>query len=185
MSPVSRRPVVSVMGSGVDPCEPRAAELGGLLAELGVHLLTGGGAGVMASVSRAFFESPRRRGSVIGILPCEPGDPLCRAKAGYPNEWVEIPIATHLPLSGPRGTELLSRNHINVLSSNAVVALPGGPGTRSEVALALKYRRPVVAYLKDRSELPGLPETVTAARTLGEIERFLRNNLDGLETGPA
>lgn len=180
---MSRRPVVGVMGSGVDRCEPRAAGLGSVLAQLGVHLLTGGGAGVMESVSRAFHETPGRQGSVIGVLPCEPDDPLCRTKAGYPNEWVEIPIATHLPLSGLRGAEPLSRNHINVLSSNVVVALPGGPGTASEVALAVKYRRPVVAYLKDRSELPGLPDTVTVTKTLGEVESFLRNNLDWLNPG--
>ena len=173
-----RRPIVGVMGSGVDPCEPQAAGLGRMLAGLGVNLLTGGGAGVMASVSRAFFETSGRRGSVIGILPCEPDDPLCRAKAGYPNEWVEIPIATHLPLSGNRGAEPLSRNHINVLSLDAVVALPGGPGTRSEVELALKYRRPVVAYLEDRSELLGLPESVAVAGGLSEIEKFLRGTLD-------
>ena len=166
------------MGSGADPCEPRAGGLGRMLAGLGVHLLTGGGGGVMASVSRAFFETEGRGGRVIGILPCEPDDPLCRAQAGYPNEWVEIPIATHLPLSGPRGTDPLSRNHINILSSDAVIALPGGPGTRSEVALAVKYRRPVVAYLKDPSELPGLPEAVTIASSLPEIERFLRGGVD-------
>ena len=32
-----------------------------------------------------------------------------------------------------------SRNHIIVLSADHVVALPGGPGTRSEVELALDY----------------------------------------------
>ncbi len=182
---MSHRPVAGVMGSGVDPCEPRAAGLGNMLAQLGVHLLTGGGGGVMASVSRAFFETPGRGGSVIGILPCQPDDPLCRAKAGYPNEWVEISIATHLPLSGPRGTELLSRNHINILSSNAVIALPGGPGTVSEVALALRYHRPVVAYLTDRSELLGLSDSVAVASTLPEIERFLRASLDWLENSLA
>ena len=181
---MSRRPLVGVMGSGVDPCQPRAAALGRMLARLGVHLLTGGGGGVMASVSRAFFETEGRGGRVIGILPCEPDDPLCRAKAGYPNEWVEIPIATHLPLSGPRGTDPLSRNHINILSSDAVIALPGGPGTRSEVALAVKYHRPVVAYLDNRSELPGLPEAVTIASSLPEIERFLRGGLDWLGNRP-
>ncbi len=179
--PTSRRPIVGVMGSGVDPFDSRAAGLGSLLADLGVHLLTGGGAGVMASVSRAFFETPGRRGSVIGILPCAPDDLLCRTRAGYPNEWVEIPIATHLPLSGPHGMESLSRNHINVLSSDVVIALPGGPGTASEVALAVKYRRPVAAYLEDRSELPGLPETVTVTITLEEVESFLRDRLDQLQ----
>ena len=30
----------------------------------------------------------------------------------------------------------MSRNHVNVLSSDVVVALPGGPGTLSELRLA-------------------------------------------------
>jgi predicted Rossmann-fold nucleotide-binding protein len=37
-----------------------------------------------------------------------------------------------------------ARNAINVLASHAVIALPGGPGTVSEVALALKAGRSVV-----------------------------------------
>ena len=37
-----------------------------------------------------------------------------------------------------------ARNCINVLSSHVVVACPGGSGTISEVALALKSSRPVV-----------------------------------------
>lgn len=43
---------------------------------------------------------------------------------------------THLPLSGPFGTEDRSRNHISILSSDVVVALPGGDGTSSELQLA-------------------------------------------------
>ena len=37
-----------------------------------------------------------------------------------------------------------ARNCINVLSSNVVVACPGGAGTISEIALALKSSRPVI-----------------------------------------
>jgi predicted Rossmann-fold nucleotide-binding protein len=37
-----------------------------------------------------------------------------------------------------------ARNCINVLSSNVVVACPGGAGTISEIALALKSGRPVI-----------------------------------------
>jgi hypothetical protein len=38
-----------------------------------------------------------------------------------------------------------ARNAINVLSSDVVIALPGGAGTLSEVALALKAGKTVVA----------------------------------------
>ena len=37
-----------------------------------------------------------------------------------------------------------ARNCINVLSSDVVVACPGGTGTISEIALALKYGKPVI-----------------------------------------
>jgi Predicted Rossmann fold nucleotide-binding protein len=37
-----------------------------------------------------------------------------------------------------------ARNVINVLSSDAVIALPGGAGTLSEVAHALKAGKPVI-----------------------------------------
>ena len=37
-----------------------------------------------------------------------------------------------------------ARNLINVLSSDVVIACPGGAGTLSEVALALKNGRPVI-----------------------------------------
>ena len=38
-----------------------------------------------------------------------------------------------------------ARNAVNVLASHVVIALPGGAGTISEVALALKSGRSVVA----------------------------------------
>jgi predicted Rossmann-fold nucleotide-binding protein len=37
-----------------------------------------------------------------------------------------------------------ARNCINVLSSHVVVACPGGAGTLSEIALALKYGKKVI-----------------------------------------
>ena len=155
----------------------RTSDLGRWLARMGVHLLTGGGKGVMASISRAFSEIPDRKGLVIGVLPCQPDDPFSRPKEGYPNPWVEIPIATHLPLSGNQGAEPLSRNHINILSSDVVIALPGGPGTLSEVMLAEQYKRPVVAYLQDRTELPGLSPTVLIVNTLEAVQEFVRKHL--------
>ncbi len=160
------------MGSGSQPHEDRARQLGPLLAELGVDLLTGGGGGVMESVSRAFAEHPGREGVVLGVLPAEPGDELCRPRHGYPNRWVEIAIATHLPFSGMSGQEPLSRNHINVLSSAAIIVLPGGSGTASEAKLALRYEKPILAFL-DRAEMPQLPAAISATVALDEVRAFL------------
>jgi predicted Rossmann-fold nucleotide-binding protein len=65
---------------------------------------------------------------------------------GYPNEWVELAIDTHLPDSGTEGTLASRRNRITVLSADAIVALPGREGTESEVWLATQYGVPIVAY---------------------------------------
>lgn len=172
-----RRPIVGVMGSGKNAHENRAAPLGRWLAGAGVHLLTGGGEGVMAAVSRAFHETPERAGAVVGVLPgdAQSGHPF----TGYPNRWVELAIRTHLPLSGARGTEALSRNHVNVLTADVVVALPGGQGTASEVVLAMRYRRPVIAFVASRDEIPGLPTSVPVASTLEEVARFVTGALAG------
>ena len=129
----------------------------------------------MEAVSRAFFEVPDRRGRVIGILPgsTDAGVP----RRDYPNPWVEIPISTHLPLSGELGTDPLSRNHINVLSSTVLVALPGGAGTASEVALALRYHRPVIAYLDDPSQIDGLPAEAVVESDFAAVQAFVRGHI--------
>jgi uncharacterized protein (TIGR00725 family) len=173
----SRLPIVGVMGSGVEAHADRALPLGAWLAREGVHLLTGGGGGVMEAVSRAFFEVQDRVGRVIGVLPGSVRDVSGPRAPGYPNPWVEIPIVTHLPLSGIRGTEPLSRNHINVLSSRVIVALPGGPGTSSEVRLALRYGRPLVAWLESRREMADLDPEAPVRSTLREVQGFVRARL--------
>lgn len=180
MTPVEPRadrlPIVGVMGSGSEAHDSKARPLGRWLAQAGVHLLTGGGGGVMSSVSRAFYETEDRRGVVIGILPHG-------APGGYPNRWVEIPIATHLPLSGERGTEPMSRNHVNVLSSDAIVALPGSAGTSSEVRLAITYGRPVVAFLDSAAQIPGLPDSVPICSSLEGVRSFVEAHLGGDRRG--
>ena len=173
----NRRPIVGIMGSGEVEWAERTTALGRWLARKGFHLVTGGGQGVMASISRAFFEVPERKGTVIGVLPCKVDDPTCQPKEGYPNSWVEIPIVTHLPLSGSQGTDPLSRNHINILSSDVIIALPGGAGTLSEVRLAQKYKRPLVAYLHHMNELPGLPSTVPMVNTLEGVQEFVKKHI--------
>jgi len=168
-------PVVGVMGSGRHEHTAKSEAVGRWLATLPVHLLTGAGKGVMTAVSRAFSAVPSRAGLVVGIVPC--GDDPAVSRPGYPNPFVELAILTHLPLSGASGTNPLSRNHINVLSSNVLIALPGGRGTSSEVALALRYGRPVAAFIDERSDIPKLPDEVPIHGTLAELQSFVRRSL--------
>lgn len=176
---ITRLPIVGVMGSGSKPYRERALRLGTWLAQQDVHLLTGGGGGVMAAVSRAFSETEGRRGLVVGILPCrEEGSVL--PKSGYPNPWVEIPIFTHLPFSGTKGKEPLSRNHINVLSSDVVIALPGSAGTANEVTLALSYQRPVICYIESRREIPGLPAEIHIGSSFEAVKEFVSAKINAI-----
>jgi uncharacterized protein (TIGR00725 family) len=145
------------------------------IAQLDAVLLTGGGPGVMASVSR-FYKRFKPDGLVIGILPCVTAG-ASEPRFGYPNQWVDIAIQTHLPLSGTQGTSPMSRNHINILSSTAIVALPGGAGTVSEVSLACQYRRPIVVFHGDRPRLSGIPEQVHQTDDIEVVADFLREIL--------
>src|SRR5262245_37123732 len=153
-----RRRVIGVMGSGVERHEDVALPLGRWIAGRGFHLLTGGGAGVMEAVGEGFASVPDREGLSIGVLPAGP-------PPGYPNRWVDIAIQTHLAALGEDGESPASRNHLNVLSSDVVVALPGGAGTRSEVALAVRYGKPLL-----RLEPRGLgAEAVARASAMADI----------------
>ena len=175
-----RLPVVGVMGSGEKEHLPRAEDLGRWLATQRVHLLTGGGKGVMTAVSRAFYETPDRAGLVVGIIPCRHA--ATEPKSEYPNPWVELAIFTHLYMDGISGADPMSRNHINILSSDVVVALPGSDGTLSEIELALRYGRPIAAYLEDRAEMPDVPQQVPVIGDLAGIQDFVRAHLPaGLE----
>ena len=125
----------------------------------------------MAAVSKSFHDTPNRRGLVIGVLPCDESPEVPRD--GYPNQWVEIPILTHLPLGGDRGAEPMSRNHINILTSDVIVALPGDAGTGSEVKLAVKYGRPVIAFIESDQEIPELPHGVSTSSSLVGVQTFV------------
>jgi uncharacterized protein (TIGR00725 family) len=176
-SPVLAEKTVGVIGSGTSEHLSIGESIGELLATLGVNLLTGGGGGVMTSVSRAFVRARRERGISIGIIPCLSGTERTRPKHGYPNPFVELSIYTHLPLSGARGTEDLSRNHINVLSSAAIIALPGEAGTASEVALAVRYAKPVIVFAPDTAMVEHFLSSVLRARTLGEVRAFVQGHV--------
>jgi uncharacterized protein (TIGR00725 family) len=121
------RTIVGVMGGGAatPQVEAAAVEMGRLIAESGFVLLTGGrDCGVMAAASRGASEAG---GLVVGILPTD--EPIA--------------VAPHVDVVIPTGMGD-ARNVINVLASRVVIAMPGGAGTISEIAHALKLGRPVV-----------------------------------------
>jgi uncharacterized protein (TIGR00725 family) len=122
-----RRIVIGVMGSG-DPIEDPTVEiaLGKAIAKEGWVLLSGGrNSGVMDAVNQGARDG---NGLTIGILPDENKEKL--------SKHVDVAIVTDMGNA---------RNNINVLSSNVVIACgEGGAGTASEIALALKSKKPVV-----------------------------------------
>jgi hypothetical protein len=95
-----------------------------------------------------------------------------RPKAGYPNASIELPVFTHLPLSGERGKDSMSRNHLNVLTAQALVVLPGDAGTLSEAELALRYRKPALLFGPLRA-LHRFPEQLERTDSLERVCEWL------------
>ncbi len=107
----------------------------------------------MTEASRAFCATSPRKGLCIGVMKGRVvrSGKRRRQRRRYvpstPNQWVELPIYTHLPVSGVRGKSPASRNHINVLTSDVLIVLPGGAGTLSEVVLRIEYGLPVILFV--------------------------------------
>jgi uncharacterized protein (TIGR00725 family) len=168
-----------VVGSGDDGPKTRAARgsataVGEWIAHQGFDLLTGGGQGIMAIVARAFAHVSDRRGLSIGVIPGirDARSGRVTAKERYPNDWVEIPIFTHLTGLDPMDA-LDTRNHINALSGTVMVALPGGTGTHAEVSFALRYGRPVIAFGDQDQWEPRLPAEVRHSKELRDVTEFI------------
>ncbi|MFL5041282.1 MAG: hypothetical protein ACJ8ED_23620 [Xanthobacteraceae bacterium] len=141
-------PIVAVFGQGSALARDRAEfarQLGAMVARLGAHLLTGGGYGAMAAAAQGFVAVEPRAGFSIGIVPrgqSAPFDVPNRDPEGraYPNPFVEIAIMTPLPPRASDWRHEPARNHINVFTADAVLALPGGAGTRNELDMTAAYR---------------------------------------------
>ena len=145
-----RRPIIGVMGgANVAPdTESMARRLGELIAAKGWVLLNGGrNAGVMAASAKG---AAHAGGTVIGILP--------DADARDASPDLDFAIVTGLGDA---------RNLVNVLSSDVVVACPGGAGTLSEIALALKNGKRVVLL---RFDPIGLFESSSRSGLLTEAD---------------
>jgi uncharacterized protein (TIGR00725 family) len=101
------------------PAYQEAYELGKLLAEAGHTVLTGGYIGTMEAVSRGAAEAG---GLVIGVT-CAEIEKWRPVKA---NGWVKEEW---------RRETLMERLQALVEGCDAAIALPGGPGTLTEIAL--------------------------------------------------
>ncbi|WNG32911.1 molybdenum cofactor carrier protein [Archangium violaceum] len=177
----TRREVIGVLGSGKEEHRAWVEPLARWIAERGFHLLTGAGGGVMRAAAEAFVAVEGRQGLSLGIVPGAVVDGAWSPKPGYPNEAVEVPILTHLPLSGEQGTEPMSRNHLNVLTAHALVALPGGAGTVSEAVLALRYHKPLILFGPPEA-FHAFPEALERTPSLERVCDFL---LSALRQAPA
>lgn len=126
-----RRPVAAVIGgnAGSEGLLEAAEAIGCGLVDQGFRLVTGGRGGVMAAASRGAHRSDRyTEGTVVGLLP--------GLDAAEANPWVDVVVPTGLHHA---------RNTLIVAMADVVVAVGGGAGTLSEMALAWTHGKPVVA----------------------------------------
>ncbi len=125
-APLARAPRIAVCGPGEASDEEllQAGAVGRLVAERGCTLVCGGLGGAMAAACRGAQEAG---GVTVGIIP------------GYDdraaNPWVEHVICTGVGQA---------RNALVAATGQALIAVGGGWGTLSEIALGLRLGRPVV-----------------------------------------
>ena len=126
----SRRRVIGVLGARQASTSQleTAEELGRHIVENGWRVVTGGLGGVMEAASRgAHRATAYREGDVIGILP--------GSEREAANAFVDIVVPAAVGIA---------RNVLVVQTADAVVAIGGGAGTLSEIALAWQLGRPIV-----------------------------------------
>ncbi len=118
--------IIAVIGGSTCTTEESAVaeETGRLLAQHGAVLVCGGLGGVMEAVAKG---AQANGGATVGILPGV--DPRAA------NAYIDIPLATGLG-------EM--RNFLIVRTAHALIAIGGGVGTLSEIALAQRIGKPVV-----------------------------------------
>jgi predicted Rossmann-fold nucleotide-binding protein len=174
-----------------------------MVARFGAHLLTGAGYGVMAAAAEGFVAVEDRAGLSIGIVPRDPAGPIDRPNhaadgAPYPNPFVEIAVFTALPPRAADWRSAPSRNHVNVLSSHALVALPGAVGTDNELEIAAAMgsaagrprpeRRAVLIGPREEFSAPArdaFPHAATLEEAGRKLARILRASGFAIGGAPA
>jgi uncharacterized protein (TIGR00725 family) len=138
-----RRPIIAVVGGnrGLPETLAAAEAVGRAIVDRGARLANGGLGGVMeASARGARSSSVYREGDTIGILP----GPDARAANGY----IDVAVPTALQFG---------RNAVLTGMADAVIAIGGGAGTLSEIALAWQQNKRVILLAVDEgwSEILG------------------------------
>jgi uncharacterized protein (TIGR00725 family) len=153
------RPIVGVIGAAHPSAVglSHAETLGRLLAGARVVLVCGGLGGVMAAAARGCCEAG---GEVLGILP-GPDD-------SQANPFVTLAVPTNMGHA---------RNVIIAHTAQVLIAVEGEYGTISEMAVALKLGKRVIA-------LPGAPQIagIVNARTPDEAVLLAMASLSAAET---
>lgn len=123
---LENRPIVSVIGAAESTTaqDADAEEVGRLLAKQGIMLICGGRGGVMQAACRG---ARKAGGLTIGILP--------ETDRESGNPYLSIALPTGLGLA---------RNAVVSLAGQVVIAIGGGTGTLSEIAMALKIGKKVI-----------------------------------------
>jgi len=147
MAARTNRIVIGVMGPAA--CDPDTAALargvGRGIAERGAVLLCGGRGGVMEAAAEG---AKAAGGLTIGVLPGT------SHRESPPNPHIDIALFTGLGEG---------RNWVNICASDALIAIGGGFGTLSEIALGLKAQKPVVLVGSWRFEIEGVVPNVSRA----------------------
>jgi uncharacterized protein (TIGR00725 family) len=169
---VNKYPIVGVMGSHENEWIEYADPVGDLLARRGYNLLTGAGDGVMTAVARSFTQVDDRKGVSIGIKPAVDYKGERLSEIDYPNQYIEISMITPLSAKAQSDAMPFSRNLVNVMTSKALIVLPGSHGTKNEVSLALMYDKPMIMFGPDHA-FDKFPEEPLRADNIEHVAQFL------------
>lgn len=145
---------IGVIGAGICPDRTYdlARDVGFEIGKNGWTLVCGGLEGVMEGAAKGCTEAG---GMTIGILPG-----LDRDTA---NPYIRVPIPTGLGDG---------RNLLVVRASDILVAIAGGHGTLSEIALALKTEKPVIG-LETWNDISGVLYASDYRDAIQKIEEII------------
>ena len=142
------KPIIAVIGGS--SCTKNewavAHETGRLLADRGAIVVCGGLGGVMEAAAQG---AKSNGGVTVGILPGT--DPAAA------NAYIDVPLATGLG-------EM--RNLLIVRVAQALIAIGGGIGTLSEIALAQRTEKPVIGLHDSFRNAIEMPRATSAAEAV-------------------
>ena len=153
-----KKNIIGVMGPGGNiskSLQQAAFQLGEQIALNGWVLLSGGrNAGVMDAVNQG---AKRQNGLTVGVLPS--------ANSEIVSDFVDVPIFTGMGSA---------RNNINILSSDVVIACGMGAGTASEVALAIKAKKPIILFQVDELSVQFFQKLDTSVFATNDLDEVIR-----------